>query len=104
MKFTVEEDFLADGDHAFLRTIGIEPLAIVHLNGTEVGVIRGSRLQQEVDIFQKKVQLVFEHVLTAYGDDGETAYDSRRSDLQHPRDFTVDYTGPSTSTRSPTTS
>jgi len=29
------------------------------------------------DIFTKKVQLVFDHVLTAYGDDGENAYDIR---------------------------
>ena len=29
------------------------------------------------DIFTTKVQLVFDHVLTAYGDDGESAYDPR---------------------------
>lgn len=46
-----------------------------------------------VDLFHTKVQLVFDHVLTAYGDDGETAYDPR-ADIQYPRDFTVDYTGP----------
>ena len=30
-----------------------------------------------VDIFQAKVQLVYDHVLTAYGDNGESAYDPR---------------------------
>ena len=44
------------------------------------------------DIFTAKVQLVFDHVLTAYGDNGESAFD-RRVDIQ----FTglgVDMTGP----------
>lgn len=30
-----------------------------------------------VDIFHTKVQLVFDHVLTAYGDNGESAYSPR---------------------------
>ena len=29
------------------------------------------------DIFTAKVQLVFDHVLTAYGDNGESAYEPR---------------------------
>ena len=35
------------------------------------------------DIFHSKVQLVFDHVLTAYGDDGESAYD-KTVDYQFP--------------------
>ncbi|MBM7276138.1 type I restriction endonuclease subunit R [Gordonia rubripertincta] len=36
-----------------------------------------------VDIFREKVQLVFDHVLSAYGDDGESVY-SRRVDFGFP--------------------
>lgn len=36
---------------------------------------------------------MFDHVLTAYGDNGETAYDSR-PDFQRRRDVTVEHTGP----------
>src|SRR5690606_15219771 len=46
-----------------------------------------------VDIFHSKVQLVFDHVLTAYGDNGESAYDSR-PDLHYPQTRSVEYTGP----------
>lgn len=35
------------------------------------------------DIFSAKVQLVFDHVLTAYGDNGDSPYDSR-VDIQQP--------------------
>lgn len=28
------------------------------------------------EIFTAKVQLIFDHILTAYGDNGESAYDS----------------------------
>ena len=48
------------------------------------------------DIFTAKVQLVFDHVLTAYGDDGddgESAY-SRQSDHQSEPQGEVTYTGP----------
>lgn len=47
-----------------------------------------------VDIFHTKVQLVFDHVLTAYGDNGESAY-SPRIDFSYPSDrVRVEYTGP----------
>lgn len=46
-----------------------------------------------VDIFHSKVQLVFDHVLTAYGDDGESAYDSR-PDLHYPQGMNVELSGP----------
>jgi len=46
-----------------------------------------------VDIFHTKVQLVFDHVLTAYGDNGESAYD-QRPDYQFPQDLKVEYAGP----------
>uniref|UniRef100_UPI003D901559 type I restriction endonuclease subunit R n=1 Tax=Gordonia sp. B7-2 TaxID=3420932 RepID=UPI003D901559 len=36
-----------------------------------------------VDIFREKVQLVYDHVLSAYGDDGESVY-SRRIDFGYP--------------------
>lgn len=38
-----------------------------------------------LDIFTTKVQLVYDHVLTAYGDNGESAYDPR-PDYQFPQD------------------
>lgn len=43
------------------------------------------------DVFISKVQRVFDHVRTAYGDDGESAY-SPRIDL-HPPVLEVDYSG-----------
>ena len=47
-----------------------------------------------VGIFHTKVQLVFDHVLTASGDDGESAY-SPRIDFSHPSDrVQVEYNGP----------
>jgi len=46
-----------------------------------------------VDIFQTKVQLVYDHVLTAYGDNGESAY-TARVDLNYPQGVAVEYTGP----------
>ena len=45
------------------------------------------------DIFTAKVQLVFDHVLTAYGDNGESAYDSR-IDIQRPQGLDVELAGP----------
>ncbi len=45
------------------------------------------------EIFDTKVQLVFDHVLTAYGDNGDSAYDLR-PDFQHPASFAVEYLGP----------
>ena len=37
-----------------------------------------------LDIFSSKVRLVFDHVLTAYGDDGESAYTTPRADIYWP--------------------
>lgn len=37
-------------DRIYLRTLGIESLAVVWVNGREAGEIRGSRLTQELDI------------------------------------------------------
>ena len=45
------------------------------------------------DIFYGKVQLVFDHVLTAYGDDGESAYDPK-VDFQFSHPVQVEYDGP----------
>lgn len=45
-----------------------------------------------VDIFQTKVQLVYDHVLSAYGDNGESAY-TTRVDFTGPRDTAVEYNG-----------
>ena len=46
-----------------------------------------------VDIFTSKVQLVMDHVLTAYGDNGESAYDGR-VDVQFPQDVSTELSGP----------
>src|SRR5699024_11824137 len=45
-----------------------------------------------LDIFSSKVLLVFDHVLTAYGDDGESAY-TPRIDFQWPAQ-SEEYDGP----------
>ncbi|MEV8025905.1 type I restriction endonuclease subunit R [Microbacterium sp. NPDC080220] len=45
-----------------------------------------------VDIFQTKVQLVYDHVLSAYGDNGESAY-TTKVDFTGPRDTAVGYHG-----------
>jgi type I restriction enzyme R subunit len=45
------------------------------------------------EIFMQKVQLVFDHVLTAYGDNGESAYDPV-PDIQFPQTVQVEYDGP----------
>ena len=45
--FDLAEGF---GDRVYLRFDGVESLAIVSLNGAEVGVVRGSRLAQELDV------------------------------------------------------
>ena len=45
-----------------------------------------------LDIFTSKVHLVYDHVLAAYGDDGDSAY-SRRSDISFPHRVDVDLTG-----------
>ena len=43
------------GDRVYLRFDGVESLAIVSLNGVEVGVVRGSRLAQELDVTEEAV-------------------------------------------------
>ncbi|MHA7861012.1 glycoside hydrolase family 2 TIM barrel-domain containing protein [Tessaracoccus sp. Y36] len=48
--FELEEGF---GERVHLRFDGVESLAIVSLNGVEVGVVRGSRLTQELDVTQE---------------------------------------------------
>lgn len=45
-----------------------------------------------VDIFQTKVQLVYDHVLSAYGDDGESAY-TARAEPTHSRHLGAHRTG-----------
>ncbi len=45
--FELPEGF---GERVILRFDGVESLAIVSLNGTRVGVVRGSRLAQELDV------------------------------------------------------
>ena len=45
------------------------------------------------DIFTAKVQLVFDHILTAYGDNGESAY-APRVDLHRPLGLDVALAGP----------
>ncbi len=46
-----------------------------------------------VELFQTKVQLVFDHVLTAYGDHGESAY-TARMDVNYPEVMLGGYVGP----------
>ncbi len=50
LRFDVPDGFVPDGGRAVLRFAGVESIAIVHLNGVEVGVVRGSRLPQELDV------------------------------------------------------
>ena len=52
-----------------------------------------------VEIFKTKVQLVYDHVLSAYGDNGESAY-ATKVDIIGPSDMAVDTTASSMSTRS----
>lgn len=53
--FTLPDGFLTEGARVLLRFGGVESLAIASLNGEEVGVIRGSRLQQELDVTDQLV-------------------------------------------------
>ncbi len=48
--FDLPEDF---GHRIHLRFDGVESLAIVSLNGSQVGVVRGSRLAQELDVTEE---------------------------------------------------
>ncbi|MEV8023799.1 type I restriction endonuclease subunit R [Microbacterium sp. NPDC080220] len=45
-----------------------------------------------VEIFKTKVQLVYDHVLSAYGDNGESAY-ATKVDIIGPSDMAVEYNG-----------
>ena len=47
-----------------------------------------------VDIFHTKVQLVFDHVLTAYGDNGESAYSPRIDFSYLGEHVQIEYGGP----------
>ncbi len=49
-RLDVPAGFVPEGGRAVLRTLGIESLGVVHLNGRRVGAIRGSRLTQELDV------------------------------------------------------
>lgn len=55
LEFTVEEPFLAGDSRVHLRFGGVESLCIASLNGVEVGVVRGSRLIQELDVTDEVV-------------------------------------------------
>jgi len=48
-RFEVPTDWLASG-RVWLRFDGLESLGRVWLNGAEVGIVRGSRLRQELDV------------------------------------------------------
>ena len=50
LTFELEEDFVPEGGAVHLRFGGVESLCIATLNGVQVGVIRGSRLAQELDV------------------------------------------------------
>ncbi len=50
LAFDVSEGFIPDGGRVLLRFGGVESLCIASLNGVEVGVVRGSRLAQELDV------------------------------------------------------
>lgn len=52
-RFTLSAEKIAElenGARVYLRTLGIESLAIISLNGEQAGVVRGSRLTQELDV------------------------------------------------------
>ena len=50
LSFDVPEGFAPAGGRVLLRFGGVESLCIASLNGVEVGVVRGSRLAQELDV------------------------------------------------------
>lgn len=50
LRFTVEDRFFPEGGRLVLRFLGVESLCIATLNGAQVGVVRGSRLTQELDV------------------------------------------------------
>lgn len=55
VRFTLDESFLADGARIHLRFLGVESICLASLNGREVGVVRGSRLTQELDVSDEAV-------------------------------------------------
>lgn len=55
VEFTVDDAFLTGGARAHLRFGGVESLCIATMNGTPVGVVRGSRLAQELDVTDELV-------------------------------------------------
>lgn len=51
LRFTVDPSLQSTPQsRAYLRLDGVESLCLVHLNGRPVGVVRGSRLTQELDV------------------------------------------------------
>ncbi|MDO5737151.1 MAG: glycoside hydrolase family 2 TIM barrel-domain containing protein [Propionibacteriaceae bacterium] len=50
LRFEVGEDFVPEGGAVHLRFGGVESLCIATLNGVQVGVVRGSRLAQELEV------------------------------------------------------
>ncbi|MEO7589411.1 MAG: glycoside hydrolase family 2 TIM barrel-domain containing protein [Arachnia sp.] len=56
LTFEVPEGFVPDGGRVFLRFGGVESLCIATLNGAQVGVVRGSRLAQELDVTEELEQ------------------------------------------------
>ena len=55
LRFTLPDDFVPDGGRVHLRFHGVESLCIASLNGINVGVVRGSRLSQELDVTDELV-------------------------------------------------
>ncbi len=55
LSFDVAEGFVPEGGRVLLRFGGVESLCIASLNGRQVGVIRGSRLAQELDVTDELV-------------------------------------------------
>ena len=61
VRFRLDGAFLADGAKVYLRFLGVESICIAALNGESVGVVRGSRLTQELDVTEQA--LMGENVL-----------------------------------------
>ena len=55
LTFDVPEGFVPERGRVHLRFGGVESLCIASLNGVEVGVVRGSRLAQELDVTEELV-------------------------------------------------
>ncbi len=53
LTFEVPDGFVPEGGRVHLRFGGVESLCIASLNGVQVGVVRGSRLAQELDVTEE---------------------------------------------------